>query len=370
MKPSLPLIVILLLGAPVRAADPAVRYVRTGDGQPLAAVVSGSAPLVHTAQFRATREEAVFPILAVEEMIKAHGGDPQQIVKLNVVARTQAIADASRASLRSRKPWHERPPVSFVVGALPGDAAIAVDAVAVAAPRYADSPSAHILPPGPRVWISGQAEKGATPAEATAKTIASLLKTLEFVGSTKDQVVQAKCFLTPMSGAQDVMDEFKKVFGEKKLPLVFVEWKSDLPIEIELIAAAAPAKPDAPVVEYLTPPGMKPSPLFARVVRVNRGDLIYTAGLYAQKPGTGEEQVLSIFEQLKHILRDTGCDMRHLAKATYYVSDNDASAKLNEIRPKYYDAQRPPAASKAMVPSVGMTERSIEIDVIGVVGGD
>ena len=150
-------------------------------------------------------------------------------------------------------------------------------------------------------------------------------------------------------------------------PLVFIEWKSELPIEIELVAKAPPAPAGAPPVEFLTPPGVKPSPLFARVVRVNRGDRIFTAGLYAAQPGTGEAQVLSIFEQLQSILQQTGGDMRHLAKATYYVSDDDASKQLNVLRPKFYDPQRPPAASKAMVPGVGHAERSIAIDMIGVV---
>jgi enamine deaminase RidA (YjgF/YER057c/UK114 family) len=112
---------------------------------------------------------------------------------------------------------------------------------------------------------------------------------------------------------------------------------------------------------------MKPSPVFARVVRVNRGDLVYTEGLYPEKPGTGEEQVLSVFDQLQQILKETGGHMKHLAKATYYVSDEDASKQLNAIRPRFYDPQRPPAASKAVVNDVGMKDRSITIDMIGVV---
>jgi enamine deaminase RidA (YjgF/YER057c/UK114 family) len=169
-----------------------------------------------------------------------------------------------------------------------------------------------------------------------------------------------------MSAAPDVMDEFAKVFGKQRLPLVFVEWMSDLPIEIELIAAAPLAGGDVPAIQYLTPEGMKGSPLFARVVRINRGDVLYTPGLYAEKPGTGEEQVRSIYDQLQRILKDSGGDLKHLAKATYYVSDDDASKQLNVLRPNYYDPQRPPAASKAMVPGVGMKDRSIEIDMIGI----
>lgn len=70
--------------------------------------------------------------------------------------------------------------------------------------------------------------------------------------------------------------------------------------------------------------------------------------------------------KLPDILKASGSDMRHLAKATYYVSDNDASAKLNELRPKFYDPQRPPAASKAQVFGVGVADKSLTLDMIAV----
>jgi hypothetical protein len=55
-----------------------------------------------------------------------------------------------------------------------------------------------------------------------------------------------------------------------------------------------------------------------------------------------------------------------LAKATYYVSNSEASGKLNELRPKFYNPQRPPAASKALVKSVGRNEMSVTLDMIAV----
>ena len=72
----------------------------------------------------------------------------------------------------------------------------------------------------------------------------------------------------------------------------------------------------------------------------------------------------SIFSQLENILSETGSDLRHLAKATYYVSDADPSAQLNKLRPEYYDPERPPAASKVMVSGVGHPQRGITIDMI------
>jgi hypothetical protein len=53
-----------------------------------------------------------------------------------------------------------------------------------------------------------------------------------------------------------------------------------------------------------------------------------------------------------------------MAKATYYVSENDSSSQLNVIRPMIYDPKRPPAASKAMVQGVAKAARGITMDII------
>ena len=42
------------------------------------------------------------------------------------------------------------------------------------------------------------------------------------------------------------------------------------------------------------------------------------------------------------------------------------ASKLNELRPKFYDPKRPPAASKAFVPGVGLAGPSLMIDMIAV----
>jgi len=76
--------------------------------------------------------------------------------------------------------------------------------------------------------------------------------------------------------------------------------------------------------------------------------------------------VRDLFEQLREVLAATGSDLRHLAKATYYVTDEDASDALNKLRPEYYDPARPPAASKATVHGVGAADRTVSMDMIAV----
>jgi len=235
---------------------------------------------------------------------------------------------------------------------------------------YSEHSEHHFSPPTiapycPRVFISGQAEKGSSPADAAANTIASLKRTMEWLGCKPNDALQAKCFLTPMSAANDVRKEFSKAFKNLDLPLVFVEWKSDMPIEIELIAKAPPAAIDAPAIEFLTPPNMKASPIYSRVVRVNRGNWVYTSGM-SNASATAEGQVLGIFDDLRRLLKSSKSDFAHLVKATYYVSNEQTSKSLNEMRPRFYDPTSPPAASKAMVPSVGSADRGIMMDMIAI----
>src|SRR6185295_17920464 len=134
----------------------------------------------------------------------------------------------------------------------------------------------------------------------------------------------------------------------------------------ELIAAGKgdfSKEPDT--VTYLTPPGTTSTKVYSRVARVNHGKLIYISNLYGKSPDAGG-QVREIFNSLGEILHEAGGDFEHLVKATYYVSDDDASNKLNELRPKFYNPDRPPAASKAKVKSVGQADKTVTMDMIAV----
>ena len=61
--------------------------------------------------------------------------------------------------------------------------------------------------------------------------------------------------------------------------------------------------------------------------------------------------------------------MRHLVKATYYVSDDDAARWVDRTRPPVFDPIRPPAASKMMVHGMGVLGRTMTVDMIAVGGG-
>lgn len=363
-----------------------------------AAVIADETALVHTAQILPLNRrgelvgkddasaQSVEVIENLSRVLKAGGSGLAHVVKLNVCLADpfsmpkvqQALALAFRGS--------SKPAVSFVAGKIAHEnALVAMDAVAAALPD--DEPRevkllratdvyqlpgiqhAALLPAGPKIYISGMADTNALP-EATRKTLEKLGAALAQLGGKKSDIAQLKAFMEPMSESETVRKEIVEFFGGTAPPVVFVEWISprpNPPIEIELIAAARGNFSQEPeTVSFLTPPGTTSTKVFSRVARVNHGKLVYISGLYGTKQGDAPSQVRQVFDSLGRILKQTGSDFEHLAKATYYVSDDDASNKLNDIRPQFYNPLRPPAASKAKVKAVAMPGKTVMVDMIAV----
>lgn len=375
MRSSPAALFLLVLFQPAAAESPRYFGGSAASGTS-AAVRVDNVPLAHTTQLLPAddrdriagkaAEQAERLLDNLDTALREVGSRLDRAVKLNVyVTHADTIAEVEKALARRFK-GTARPAVSYVVTRLPrSDALVAADAIAISdAKDAARKPNAAVLPAGARVYISGQAEKGKNLAEATRKTLASLDATLKHLGLSRADVVQAKSFLTPMKGVEDARKELVAFFGKSVPPLAFVEWESGLPIEIELVVAAGKDR-KGEVIEYLTPPGMTASPVYSRVARINHGPTIFVGGLYGAKRDTPADEVQSAFAALTGILKETGGDLRHLAKATYYHSTDAVSAKLNELRPRYYDPRRPPAASKAKVAGVGRAG-TLTMDLIAV----
>jgi enamine deaminase RidA (YjgF/YER057c/UK114 family) len=364
-----------------------------------AAVVVGDGPLVHTAQIMPPVDgatgaaEQAGPVLdRLDSILRAAQSELRQVVKLNVCVAKQEDVEGVQRILARRFSGPHKPAVSWVVTPLP-DASVLVAADAVAttsldpgvvllggegeqAPPAPPSAQFAVVPGGSRIYVAGQAERSESLAEATRKTLESLRATLRFLERRDEDIVQLKAFLMPMTEAEVVEREVAAFFpGRPAPPLVLVEWKSgaQTPIEIELIAWGG-QKRARDAISYATPPGMTASPVFSRVATIHHYPTIYVSGLYAapggdadpQSPAAGQREVKEIFTSLEEILHQAGSDFDHLAKATYYVATDAASAKLNELRPRYYDPQRPPAASKAAVAGVGRPGLGLTIDMIAV----
>ena len=315
-------------------------------------------------------------------LLKKVNSNLKQLVKLNIyVARADLVQEVQNRIAQELK-QSSQPACMYVVTQLstPG-ALVAIDAIAATgssekmskAKIFNDGVSGFrvaLLPAGRTAYISGQAVKAGTLAESTKKTMEELFQTLKFLGGTPANIIHVKAFLTPMNEAiesRQVIDGFFPV--NRKPPVSLVEWFSSLPIEIEMIVAlpgeTPTSRPEETVV-YKTPTGMKASPVFSRAAIAEVSDRIYVSGITAKKPGNNDERIRSVFNQLKSIVGEAGSDMRHLAKATYYVSENEISGDFGKIRKDYYDPQRPPAASKATIKSVGIPNRILVVDMIAV----
>lgn len=362
--------------APLRAQEIRRFQLRAKQGLHLAVRVSDYA-LVHTTQFLGSKsaDEPSVVIRQLSAELKKHRATPKDLVKLNVYVTS---LDARKQFVASLRKWlneaKARPPaVSFVTTPLPGGVALAVDGIfavdsdersVIRFSRQEPFALSALLPKGDVVYVSGQAEPGDL-AQATRATMQGLLRTLKHMRLSPNDIVRIKCFLKPMKDVATVTREIRSALPSGLLPPIsHVEWiAGSRPIEIELVARA-PSQPATSSVTYLTPPWMKSSPVFSRVSRIHGNDRIYVAGLYAQQPSKGSEQTSQIFGTLRSVLAEAGSDLKHMSKATYYVSEAETSAALNKLRPTLFDPRRPPAASKAMVGDVGADKRTITIDMI------
>jgi enamine deaminase RidA (YjgF/YER057c/UK114 family) len=380
------------------SAEPSVRYLPLDApaGMAQAVVVEGF-PLVHTRQLlpvdsegklvgEGAAEKQIAQVLAnLKTVLDAAGSGLDKLVRLNVYADSPRTADLVREQLSQRTDAAVRPAITVVQTPLPHpEALVAVDAVALAAETGdtvsfqrcetlagdKDCADAAVIPPGGVVYLSGQPDKSPL-AEAAAKSLTTLLEIVDQLKLERSQVTHVKVFIESATAADEVLDEVKRHFpGQLTPPVVFVEWIASAPVEIEMIVRLPSAGVEsAEPVRYYTPPGVKPSPTFSRVAVVQTGRQIFVSGLFAREPGDGEAQVRDVFAQLEQILSATGSDLRHLAKATYYVSDDDASTMLNKLRPEFYDPERPPAASKVTVHGVGRSDRTLTMDMIAVGSG-
>lgn len=358
-----------------------------------AAVVVDEVPLAHTAQLLPLNEkgrlvgagnirlqtEQVLKNLALS--LKEVQAGMEDVVKLNVCLHHPGLLPEVQGALQKRF-GSKQPAVSYVTGNLPAAGALlGIDAIAAATRRKGATVTYHhsrqtrfpttgagvaVLPAGGAVYISGQADKGPL-GPATMGTLRQLDTTLHHLKLTKENIVQVRAFINPMADIRTADSAFTAFFaGASMPPVVYVEWVSKDPlVEIELIAASPAGGTEQ--LEFITPPGMTASPVYAKVTRLNRGKKIYCSSLYGTDTTNAAAEVNSLFMSLKNIVQTAGGNMEHLVKALYYVSDNGTSTSLNEIRRSYYNPQRPPAASKAAVSQLALPGHGITIDMIGVV---
>jgi enamine deaminase RidA (YjgF/YER057c/UK114 family) len=380
--------------------EPSIQYVAiqgTADSPPhmfKTAVIVDKMPLVHTRQLfpfdtageligEDSDEKQVEQVLTnLESVLSDSGSAMDKLIRVNLYAFSTSIVSEFHRQLGDRLGAGVRPAITSVLTPLPHRGVlVAVDAVAgvtdigqavvlkrcFAVAGSDQCADAAILPAGGIAYLSGQPEGFDLTTLPTTKSMMRLMKSLDQLNLAPEHVVQVKVFLNPITASEQVLHEVQAFFPDQLAPpIVFVEWLASLPVEIEMIAQLPSSDSPAEPVEYFDAPEQRPSNTFSRVALMRAPRQIYIAGLYANKPSRGQPQAEQLFGQLKDILGKTGSDMRHLVKATYYVSDDDAARWVDRTRPKIFDPVRPPAASKVMVHGVGHSHRTMTVDMIAV----
>lgn len=358
------------------------------------AVIVDRVPLVHTRQLFPfdpegtlvggdSADQQIEQVLTnLESVLNDAGSSMDRLIRVNVYALSTATVARLYERLSDRLGARVRPAITSVLTPLSyRGVLVAIDAVAGAADagdavtlRRSTSVAgnekcadAAVLPPGGIAYLSGQPEGFELTTSPTTKSMTRLMKTLKQLKLGPEHVVHVKVFLNPITSAEDVLREVQAFFPDGLTPpVVFVEWLASLPVEIEMVAQLPPSDESREPVMYFDPPEFRPSNTFSRVALMSADRQIYIAGLYAGKPSRGEQQANLLFGQLDEVLKKTGSDMRHLVKATYYTSDDDAARWVDRTRPEIFDPTRPPAASKLMVHGVGLSERTMTVDMIAV----
>jgi 2-iminobutanoate/2-iminopropanoate deaminase len=361
-------------------------------GTSRAVVVEGH-PLAHTRQLlpldaegqlvgKGSVEKQIEQVLDnLATALESSGSGLGKLVRVNVYALEASTVDKLRVALAKRLEEPVRPTLTGVLTPLPHrDALVAVDAVAVASDAgdkvvlqrsedlHGDDNVADVavLPPGGVAYLSGVPSEGGLTESAVDASMSQLCQMLEEIELDVSQVVQLKVFLRPASSAAEVEAKLKHYFpGQLTPPVVYAEWLAPPPVEIEMIVQL-PADPSAPKVTYYNPPEVPLLQVFSRAALVRTPRQIYVGGLFSRKASPDQEQALDVFEQLETILKAAGSDLRHMAKGTYYVSDDGSARAMDRARLWLYDQDRPPAASKCMVHGVGQGERKLTLDMIAV----
>lgn len=387
--------------AVMTAAQAQVRAVEVDPATGLAAaVVVENRALAHTAQLLPVNAQGAVVgdtldsqlaqvVRNLATVLGEVGSGLDAIARLNVFVASDALAADTQGLLAKHLGPNAHPAVTTVVAKrrAPGDPAailVAADAIAAVADDRAPAavlrhtstalPAAHgmahvaVLPKGRALYISGMAEQDTQDiVEASTGTMKQLHGVLAQNNLSAEHVVHVRAYMKPADGVPAAEQAMAAIYpGSAAPPMTFVDWLNAIPTEIEMIAWVPGDGADTAPVVHLWPPDVTPSPVYCRYAIAASPTRIYTKGFMARETLDAAGQVHDIFAQLKAVLEPLGSDFRHMVKATYYVTAEDTSTALNQIRPEYYDPKCPPAASKATVAGSGAAERGLVLDMVAV----
>lgn len=379
LLPAIGVISVAVAATPAVKSEPVMQRIARLDKPGIAASVRvPDAPLVFTGQVFAPEPggdvsaEATQALAALGSVLAQSGGSLDRVVRLNAYVAGSAAVPVVDALVAER---FARTPVAYTLVRTPltrEGARVAFEAVGQSSrgPKAVEiAAGAAVLPAGGKIFISGQAEKGADVASAVKLTMAGLHRSLAHLGLKKSDVVQIKAFVAPFADHAAAAREVAASFdGGPVPPVVLLEWVSELHTEIELVAAAPGlAVTPGENISYSWFPWLVKSPRYCNVAHVAPGTpLIFVGAVDGGDQADPRTQMKVIFERLGSVLFEAGSSYRNLAKATYYLNDPTARALLGDIRAVYFDPTRPPAASALAVNGLGRAGRAAMVDMVAV----
>lgn len=102
---------------------------------------------------------------------------------------------------------------------------------------------------------------------------------------------------------------------------------------------------------------------------IEANGFIFISGQIPLDPATGElvngdikKQTARVFENIRAILKASGCDLKNVVKATVFVTDLSNFAVVNEIYSQYFGEHKP---ARSFVQVAGLPKGAqVEIEVI------
>ncbi|WP_298865847.1 PVC-type heme-binding CxxCH protein, partial [uncultured Gimesia sp.] len=380
-------------GAPIKMIDP-----DSSTGSSAAVVVSQSTlahtslllPLDKTGQIVGESDaskQLVHLGSDLKRILDISGSGLDQVIQINICVKNRLDLPKVQHELVTLFKGKTLPATTFIAGDLPHPKAlVAVDAVAVSSWKSKDTVQilthpdvfhqqgqSHValLPWGETVYLSGWVHRGkAELATAVDGTLAFQQKLLKRLGGDLDGVVRIRVFLKPETERDVVAASITSLFKDSKTvpPVVYTPWGNKRTPEIEFIAAGRKPtiQPRRSGVEFFNVPELKVSPVFSRATRINSDRRIYISGISGKAGDSADKQVSIVFEQLQEVLKKSGSDKNHLAKATYFMGNSEAIKALGEERRKIYDPKRPPAASGFLAGPSPFAGSVVNMDMIAI----
>jgi len=380
-------------GAPIKMIDP-----DSSTGSSAAVIVSESTlahtslllPLEKTGQIVGESDAAkqlVHLGSDLKRILDYSGSGLDQVIQINICVKNRHDLPKVQHELVTLFKGKTLPATTFVAGDLPHPKAlVAIDAVAVSSWKskktvqilthpevFHQQGQSHValLPWGETIYLSGWVHRGKGElATAVDGTMEFQQKLLNRLGGNLDGVVRIRVFLKPATERDTVAAAIAKLFKghEAVPPVVYTPWGNKRTPEIEFIVAGRKPmkKPRRAGVEFFNVPELKASPVFSRATRINSDRRIYLSGIAGGAGDSADTQVSNVFKQLQAVLKKSGSDRKHLVKATYFMGNSDAFQALGEVRRKYYDPKRAPAASGFLAGPSPFLDSVINMDMIAI----